>query len=947
MKLYVAKDCEDSLITLVALKQSAIKATTEIVPQDSKHIPYLKATRQVPSLLLDSGDYIFSLHSILLYLLPVSGQDIKYLARSDIDLAALNKDIPPLSFHGENEKLNSTDMILWSRLYPTIRELERAKSWYSQYPKVAFWFDKVHTVDNVTSSIKELSYTGLKNQNKARVPKPSVEKSALIKSVPVKPVEERKEPKISDAVENFLQVNVPAEKKADAKNGWAVGWTLGKCINDGQYPKRPIPGQKNNLITSALPYVNNVPHLGNIIGCVLSADCYARYCRLKNENTLYICGTDEYGTATETKALAEGVSPQQICDKYHALHSDIYSWFNIGFDFFGRTTTKQQTTIAQDIFWKVHNNGYTVEQTVDQLYCTACSKFLADRFVEGTCPFCQYEDARGDQCDKCSKLINPVELGNPRCKVCSATPIIKTSGHLFLDLPQFEERLQDMTNVRETNGGYNNQAVSITNSWLKTGLKPRCITRDLKWGTPVPHKNYLDKVFYVWFDAPIGYISITANYMEEWELWWKNPKDVTLAMFMAKDNVPFHSVIFPACLMGTKENYTLVDHMDSVDYLQYEGTKFSKSRGVGVFGDNAMTTGIPADIYRCYLLLNRPETSDTVFSWKNLAETNNNILLNNFGNFVLRALTFCKSSFNSEVPEVTLNADDIHFIALLNTHLAQYIKHFDNKQMGRAFESVFAISKIANQYLQYNTPWVLCKGSPADKTRAGSVIGLATNIAALLCVMISPYMPTISSVLQEQLAMSADKMLITPVFTQMLVKSHRIGNPFPLFSKIDEARVAELKAMFGGDQVSSPAPPVAVSTEDLQTQIEVQGNKVRDLKAAKADKDAIQAAVKVLLDLKKQLPAELQQQPAKQGKKAKPAPQQQNKVQNPPKPSVTITPELAALQKEIEVQGNKLRELKASKADKAIIDAEVKVLLGLKSKLPIELQPQQKKGKKK
>ena len=283
---------------------------------------------------------------------------------------------------------------------------------------------------------------------------------------------------------------------------------------------------------------------------------------------MYICGTDEYGTATETKAIQENLSPKEICDKYNKLHSGIYDWFGISFDKFGRTSTEKQTEISQSIFWELKKSDNLSEDSVDQLFCEKCDRFLADRFVEGICPFCNFEDARGDQCDNCGKLINANELKSPRCKLCSRTPQIKTSKHIFIDLPKIESRL--MTWLDKSSQGlciiyfasffltdyfwaeWTNNARVIAKSWLKGGLQPRCITRDLKWGTPVPLKGYEKKVFYVWFDAPIGYISITASYTEKnWEKWWRNPQEVEYYQFMAKDNVPFHSVVFPATLLGT------------------------------------------------------------------------------------------------------------------------------------------------------------------------------------------------------------------------------------------------------------------------------------------------------------------------------------------------------------------------------------------------------------
>jgi len=337
----------------------------------------------------------------------------------------------------------------------------------------------------------------------------------------------------------------------------------------------PVPGERNILITSALPYVNNVPHLGNIIGCVLSADVYARYCRMQGYNTLYICGTDEYGTATETKALAEGVSCQELCDRYHKLHAEVYEWFDIDFDIFGRTATPIHTQISQDIFLKLHKKGMFSTDTVSQLYCANCDRFLADRYVEGICPLCDYPDARGDQCDGCQKLLNPVELKEPRCKMCGQTPELKDSAHMFLNLPQMQEKVKAFVEKSSQEGAWSPNGTAIAHAWLQKELQPRCITRDLKWGTPVPLKEMDGKVLYVWFDAPIGYLSITANYTKEWQKWWLNPKDVKLYQFMGKDNVAFHTVIFPATLLGTDEPYTMLHHLSTTGKFEFIDHSFT------------------------------------------------------------------------------------------------------------------------------------------------------------------------------------------------------------------------------------------------------------------------------------------------------------------------------------------------------------------------------------
>ncbi|XP_066291489.1 methionine--tRNA ligase, cytoplasmic-like [Branchiostoma lanceolatum] len=567
-----------------------------------------------------------------------------------------------------------------------------------------------------------------------------------------------------------------------------------------EHPILPKAGEKNVLITSALPYVNNVPHLGNIIGCVLSADVFSRFCRLRGWNTLYICGTDEYGTATETRALEEGLTPQQICDKYHALHADIYRWFNIDFDFFGRTTTPQQTEIAQDIFWRLHQRDHLLTDTVDQLLCEKCDRFLADRFVEGTCPLCNYEDARGDQCDKCGKLIVATELKKPRCKICSASPVVKTSTHLFLNLPQIEPELNGWLEEILPNDSWSSNARVITRTWIRDGLKPRCITRDLKWGTPVPLEGFTEKVFYVWFDAPIGYLSITANYTDQWEKWWKNPDEVTLYNFMAKDNVPFHSVVFPCSLLGAEDNYTLVNHLQATEFLNYEDGKFSKSRGIGVFGDDAKDTAIPADIWRFYLLYVRPETQDTTFSWEDLMVKHNSELLNNLGNFIYRALTFVVNNFHGTIPTMDLEEPDIEMLAQVNRELQMYNFNMERVRLRDGLTTILNISRLGNQYIQANKPWVLLKGTEQDRARAGTVVGLCANMACALSVLLHPYMPDISTQIQDQLAAPADMNVVVDRLVCNLGPGHKIGQPKPLFEKLEATLVQDLKKKFAGRQ---------------------------------------------------------------------------------------------------------------------------------------------------
>ncbi|TRZ00483.1 hypothetical protein DNTS_020802, partial [Danionella cerebrum] len=625
------------------------------------------------------------------------------------------------------------------------------------------------------------------------------------------------------------------------------------------HPILPQEGKRNVLVTSALPYVNNVPHLGNIIGCVLSADVFARYGRVRGWRLLYVCGTDEYGTATENKAREEKLTPQQICDKYHRIHREIYRWFQIDFDYFGRTTTDKQTQIAQDIFWRLHERGFLQEDTVEQLRCETCARFLADRFVEGVCPHCRYPEARGDQCDKCGRLINAVELRDPQCKVCKETPVIRSSKHLFLDLPKLESDLEQW--LDGSSGSWTSNARNITLSWLRDGLKPRCITRDLQWGTPVPHPDYKEKVpeeeerelfrgsavnislmlrsplqvFYVWFDAPIGYLSITANYTDQWEKWWKNPQQVELYNFMAKDNVPFHSVVFPCSLLGAQDNYTLVNNLVATEYLNYEDTKFSKSRGVGVFGDQAEQTGIPSDVWRFYLLYLRPENQDANFSWSDLALKNNSELLNNLGNFINRAGMFVSKFFEGSVPAMLLNEDDKRLIAAVQWELKQYIQLMDRVRIRDALKCILNISRHGNQYIQVNEPWKRIKGGELDRQRAAAVTGVSVNVCVLLSALLEPFMPSTSRTIRAQF--NAPPTCVSAslqgggAFLCSLPAGHRIATVSPLFQKLESDHIESLRKTFAGQQA----------------------DRVRALKAQKAEKAVIGEEVSKLLKLKEQL----------------------------------------------------------------------------------------------
>ncbi|CAL5353964.1 unnamed protein product [Camellia sinensis] len=618
-------------------------------------------------------------------------------------------------------------------------------------------------------------------------------------------------------------------------------------MGDGISTKLPIPGKRNILITSALPYVNNVPHLGNIIGSVLSADVFARYCRLRSYNVVYICGTDEYGTATETKAMEENCTPQQICDKYHAVHKEVYKWFNISFDEFGRTSSPQQTEVCQAIFMKLLENKWLSENTMQQLYCDTCKRFLADRLVEGTCPTqgCNYDSARGDQCENCGKLLNPTELQDPRCKnqimsveekklgqsnmrmVCRNTPRIRDTDHMFLELPLLKDKLEEYTNRMSVAGSWSQNAIQATNAWLKEGLKPRCITRDLKWGVPVPHEKFKDKVFYVWFDAPIGYVSITSCYTSEWEKWWKNPENVELYQFMGKDNVPFHTVMFPSTLLGTGENWTLMKTISVTEYLNYETGKFSKSRGIGVFGNDAKDTNIPVEVWRYYLLTNRPEVSDTLFTWADLQAKLNSELLNNLGNFINRVLSFiakdpesqCKlpaledsrgvgyHSIIPDAPGAELHQLTKTFGEKIGDYVQQYLEAMEKVKLKQGLKTAMSISGEGNAYLQESQFWKLYK---EDQPSCSVVMKTSAGLVYLLSCLLEPFMPSFSLEVLKQLNLPAEMQVLLSDEKgdierakrpwEFLPAGHKIGIPEPLFKELKDEEVEIFRQKFAGSQ---------------------------------------------------------------------------------------------------------------------------------------------------
>lgn len=574
------------------------------------------------------------------------------------------------------------------------------------------------------------------------------------------------------------------------------------------------------LITSALPYVNNIPHLGNLIQ-MLSGDVFARFCRSRGYETLYICGTDEYGTATETRAIEMKKTPRELCDYYYNEHTKIYDWFHINFDKFGRTSNDECTEITQELFKDLDKNGYIKEHTNKQLFCPHCNMFLADRYVHGTCPKCGSEKARGDQCDECGSLLDPTELKNPKCATCGNTPEVRETKHLYIDLPSISKHLDSWMNKASVDGKWSDNAINITKAWIRDGLNERAITRDLKWGIPVPKEGYENKVFYVWFNAPIGYISITKQLANElvkagkasfdWKSWWlpeeseeaKGKAPVDLFQFIGKDNIPFHTVIFPCTLLGSSHNWTKLYHMSSTEYLNYESGKFSKSRGVGVFGTDAIETGIKADAWRFYIFYNRPEKQDYQFTWKEFREKYNGELLGNLGNLVNRTLLFVNKYYEGKIPDAPVDEELWSKVRELEAKITENLEWANLRD---AFHQIFEISDLANKAFQDGEPWKTRNENPEA---AAKLIHNLCYVIKDLMIMAHPYIPQYA----EQILSYLGKQISEPCYGEAPVAGglnwsdlgkteglDKVGETAVFFTPLDQKTADAFRERFSGSQ---------------------------------------------------------------------------------------------------------------------------------------------------
>ena len=561
------------------------------------------------------------------------------------------------------------------------------------------------------------------------------------------------------------------------------------------------------LVTSALPYVNGVPHLGHMVGCLLPSDVYARFMRMSGHEVLYICGTDEHGTPSEVGAAKEGMDVGDYCLKYHNRHKEAYDAFNLSFDYFGRTSSDENKEITYHIFEQLDKNGLIEEQSIKQIFSIDDNRFLPDRYVTGTCPHCGYDKARGDQCENCTKVLDPTELINPRSTISGSTNLeVRETKHLFLNLPKLEAKLAEWVKGKEPY--WPDVAYSIAQKWLKEGLRPRCITRDLKWGFPVNKPGFEDKVFYVWFDAPIGYIGITKQWADvkpgerNWKDWWLDANDVHYVQFMGKDNVPFHSISFPATLLGTGENWTKVDYLKGMSYLTFEGGKFSKSEQRGVFAEDAVKE-FPADYWRYWLMSNAPEASDSSFTFDLFAGVVNKDLNGVLGNFVSRVMKMTASKIGAEVPAGgEMTEVEQQLISDLQEKVNNYCKYMEGLEFKKALNELRAIWVDGNNYISVTEPWTVIK---TDPERAAAILRVCLNLIRIYAILSYPIMPETAEKMLAKFGLKIEDMPGLNNFDAAAeIQALKPGQAFevgePLFERIAPEKIEELKVKYGSDK---------------------------------------------------------------------------------------------------------------------------------------------------
>ena len=565
------------------------------------------------------------------------------------------------------------------------------------------------------------------------------------------------------------------------------------------------------LITSAIPYINGIKHLGNLVGSQLPADLYARYMRARGHEVLFLCATDEHGTPAELAAAKAGKPVAEYCAEMHGVQAELARGFRLSFDHFGRSSSPQNHRLTQYFAGRLAEAGLIEEVSERQVYSNADGRFLPDRYIEGTCPNCGYEKARGDQCENCTKQLDPTDLIDPRSAISGSTDLeVRETKHLFLRQSTLKDDLDAWIDGKDD---WPVLTTSIAKKWLHDGdgLQDRGITRDLDWGVPVKRgaqdwPGMEGKVFYVWFDAPIEYIAAAAEWAQatgrksgEWLSWWRTDMgadDVRYVQFMGKDNVPFHTLSFPATILGSGVPWKLVDYIKSFNYLNYDGGQFSTSQGRGVFMDQALDI-LPADYWRWWLLSHAPEGGDSEFTWENFQGSVNKDLADVLGNFVSRVTKFCRSKFGEVVPEGgTPGPREAALAETLRTRIAAYQAQMEAIEVRKAAAELRAIWVSGNEYLQDAAPWALHK---TDPEAAAMVTRTGLNLAALFAVLSAPFVPDAADELRDALGLDTLEWPDdTTAALARLAPGHGFRVPEVMFSKITDEQRAEWQARFAG-----------------------------------------------------------------------------------------------------------------------------------------------------
>ena len=564
-----------------------------------------------------------------------------------------------------------------------------------------------------------------------------------------------------------------------------------------------------HLITSAIPYINGIKHLGNLVGSQLPADLFARYQRARGNEVLFLCATDEHGTPAELAATKAGKPVAEYCAEMHKVQSNIADGFGLSFDHFGRSSSPQNQELTQHFAGVLADQDLIAEVSETQMYSHADGRYLPDRYIEGTCPNCGFDSARGDQCDNCTKQLDPVDLINPHSTISGSTDLeMRETKHLYLRQSKMKDQLEAWIDSKTD---WPILTTSIAKKWLNEGdgLQDRGVTRDLDWGVPVKRGDVdwpgmEGKVFYVWFDAPIEYIACSQEWVDagkgsDWQRWWRTDQgadDVTYTQFMGKDNVPFHTLSFPATILGSGEPWKLVDYIKSFNYLNYDGGQFSTSRGRGVFMDQALEI-LPADYWRWWLLSNAPESSDAEFTWENFQANVNKDLADVLGNFVSRITKFCRSKFGEIVPEGgTYGAQEEKLISDITARLRDYETHMDAIDVRKAAGELRAIWVAGNEYLQSAAPWSTFKEDPET---AAAQVRLALNLIRLYAVLSAPFIPSTSARMMEAMNTSDDTWPsdVADALSHMSA-GHAFNVPDVLFAKITDDQREEWQERFAG-----------------------------------------------------------------------------------------------------------------------------------------------------